>query len=448
MMISSVFKVFATGPAAPPIKDPARVDALYRRHRTRIMIAITVGYALSYTCRLGLSVVKKPLIDGGYFTPAQLGSIGSALFYAYAFGKLTNGFLGDHANVKRFFAAGLLLSALANFGMGAVSTFWFCAIIWGANGWFQSVGAPSSIVSLSNWFSNRERGSYYGVWGMSHQGGEALTFWLASARVAALGWRWGFWGPAAICAVAALGVFLMTQDRPRTLGLPPVADWRGDHWGTSGERHEDSLLAVQLSILKRPALWIVALASAAMYVTRYAINSWGILYLQEIRGFSLPDAGLVLTASMLGGVAGTFCFGFISDKLFASRRPPANLIFGLLELGGLLLVFYGPTGLVPMMIGFIVFGFGMGGLITSLGGLFAIDICPKRAAGAALGTVGVFSYLGAGMQENITGALIQKGLHGPHGHNYDFGPAIAFWVGASVVSLVLATSLWRARAID
>ena len=26
--------------------------------------------------------------------------------------------------------------------------------------------------------------------------------------------------------------------------------------------------------------------------------------------------------------------------------------------------------------------------------------------------------------------------------------AIAFWVGASVVSLVLATSLWRVRVVD
>ncbi|HEY2661190.1 MAG TPA: MFS transporter [Caulobacteraceae bacterium] len=447
-MIGAVGRFFATGADAPPLDDPAQVDVLYRKHRSRIMIAITVGYALSYMCRLGLSVVKKPLIDGGYFTPGQLGSIGSALFYTYAFGKLTNGFLGDHANVKRFFAFGLMVSALCNFGMGGLSTFWFCLFVWGLNGWFQSFGAPSSIVTLSNWFSNRERGTYYGIWGMSHQGGEALTFWVASAMVAALGWRWGFWGPAAICAVAALGVFLLTQDRPQTLGLPAVANWRQDHWGASGERHQDNLLAVQLSILKRPALWIVALASAAMYVTRYAINSWGILYLQEIRGFSLPDAGLVLTASMLAGVAGTFCFGFISDKLFKSHRPPTNLIYGLVELGGLLLVFFGPTGLVPMMIGFVGFGFGMGGLITSLGGLFAIDICPKRAAGAALGTVGVFSYLGAAVQENISGALIQKGLHGPHGHTYDFGPAIAFWVGASVVSLVLATSLWRVRAVD
>ena len=31
---------------------------------------------------------------------------------------------------------------------------------------------------------------------------------------------------------------------------------------------------------------------------------------------------------------------------------------------------------------------------------------------------------------------------------YDFGPAILFWVGASVVSLLLATSLWTVKLRD
>jgi OPA family sugar phosphate sensor protein UhpC-like MFS transporter len=32
--------------------------------------------------------------------------------------------------------------------------------------------------------------------------------------------------------------------------------------------------------------------------------------------------------------------------------------------------------------------------------------------------------------------------------HYDFGPAILFWVGASIVSLVLATTLWNAKLRD
>jgi MFS transporter, OPA family, sugar phosphate sensor protein UhpC len=116
--LNSVLRFFATGAAQPQISDTATVDELYRRHRLRVMLAITLGYGVIYTCRLAIGVVKKPLIDSGIFGPADLGLIGSALFYTYAFGKLTNGFLADHANMKRFLAAGFLLSALCNIGMG------------------------------------------------------------------------------------------------------------------------------------------------------------------------------------------------------------------------------------------------------------------------------------------------------------------------------------------
>lgn len=55
------------------------IDTLYRRHRLRVMLAITLGYGFIYTCRLGLSIVKKPLIDEGIFTVEQLGMIGAAM---------------------------------------------------------------------------------------------------------------------------------------------------------------------------------------------------------------------------------------------------------------------------------------------------------------------------------------------------------------------------------
>src|SRR3546814_14615190 len=99
---------------------------------------------------------------------------------------------------------------------------------------------------------------------------------------------------------------------------------------------------MQLSILKIPAIWVLAVSSALTYVTRYAINSWGVLYLQEARGFSLPEAGFLLMLSTLAGMAGAIAFGFVSDKMFDARRPPVNLIFAVLELIGLVIIFFGP----------------------------------------------------------------------------------------------------------
>src|SRR3546814_10363309 len=85
-----------------------------------------------------------------------------------------------------------------------------------------------------------------------------------------------------------------------------LAEWRNDHYGASAETKPGprGVLSMQLSILKIPAIWVLAVSSALTYVTRYAINSWGVLYLQEARGFSLPEAGFLLMLSTLAGKIG------------------------------------------------------------------------------------------------------------------------------------------------
>lgn len=448
-MANALTRFFATGPDRPVIDDQGTIDATFRRHRLRVMLAITLGYGVIYTCRLALGVVKKPLIDEGVFTPVELGMIGSALYYAYAIGKLTNGFLADHANMKRFLAFAFLLTALCNFAMGLTTTLWMAVMIWGLNGWFQSFGAPGGVVAMTAWFSNRERGRAYGIWSTAHSIGEGLTFVGVGSVVAWLGWRYGYFVPALFGVVAAAAMYWLVQDRPRTMGLPTVNEWKGDLYAERERADIKSVLGLQLSILKIPAIWVLCLSAATIYVTRYAINSWGILYLQEARGLSLPMAGTVLMVSTLAGIAGAIAYGFISDKVFDARRPPANLLFAVLEIGGLLLFFYGPDTMAVMITGMVLFGLGLTGLVTALGGLFAVDIAPKRVAGAAMGVIGIFSYIGAGVQEYVSGRMIEAGMVvAGDTRTYDFGPVIAFWIGASVLSMLLAASLWRTRLRD
>lgn len=450
--MTAFLKFFATGADRAPAGDGGQIERLFKRHRLRVMLAITLGYGLIYTCRLALGVVKKPLIDAGVFSPTELGLIGSALFYTYAIGKLINGFLADHANMKRFLAFAFLMTALCNLAMGFATMLWLAVVLWGLNGWFQSFGAPGGVVAMTHWFSNRERGRVYGVWSTAHSIGEGLTFLVVGVAVSTLGWRWGFWGPGLIGVFTAVGCYLLVQDRPQTLGLPNVNDWKGERYGDgeiAGKPGMRSVLALQFSILKIPAIWVLCLASATTYVTRYAINSWGILYLQEARGFSLPAAGTMLMVSTLAGMAGAVAFGFISDKWFGARRPPANLLFAVLELAGLCLFFFGPASTPVIVVAMLLFGMGLTGLVTSLGGLFAVDIAPKRVAGATMGVIGIFSYVGAAVQEQVSGLLIERGMHmAGEARVYDFGPAIWFWIGSSVVSMLLAASLWRTRLRD
>ena len=68
------------------------------------------------------------------------------------------------------------------------------------------------------------------------------------------------------------------------------------------------------------------------------------------------------------------------------------------------------------------------------------------AAGTVKGLIGMFAYVGAGTQDWISGLLLDTHKTMVDGKAvYDFAPAFYFWIGASVLSMLLAASAWNVR---
>lgn len=409
----------------------------YKKLKWQVFISSTLGYGIYYVCRLSLNVVKKPIVDSGLLTESQLGIIGSALFFSYAVGKLFNGFFADHCNIKRFMSIGLLISALANLAMGFTGNFFFFALCWGINGWVQSMGSPACIVSLSRWYTDKERGSFYGLWSTSHNIGEALTYILTAVVVSYFGWEWGFRAAAFVGLTGALIIAVFFHDSPENKGLPPVnEDFR---------KEKVSIWNEQKGVLKNPYVWVLALASAFMYISRYAVNSWGPYYFEAAKGYSLTEANSLVAISAVCGIVGTASSGFVSDKFFKGRRNAPTLIFGLMNILGLSLFLLGPKNMWWLdAVSMVIFGLAIGALICYLGGLMAVDIVSKQASGAALGIVGIMSYAAAGMQDIASGYLIENNKSIVNGETlYNFDSITVFWISAAIISMLLASLTWK-----
>ena len=340
-MIKKIINFFATGQDKPLLQDENKIRRIYERKRWSVWISLIIGYAFFYTTRLGLSVAKKPLLDAGILDVTQMGIIGSILLYTYAVGKFVNGVLSDRANISRFMSTALLMSAIVNLLFGFTDNFIIFAVLWGFNGWFQSIGSAPSVVSICQWFSNRERGTRYGIWAGAHNLGEGLTFVGTAFLISSFGWRWGFWGPGIACIIVASIMFFTLADRPATYGLPHVADYKNDY-SAGKPTTKEALGKMQLMVLKSPIVWVLGLSSAFMYTARYAINNWGILYLQEAKSYTLVDASFAMGAYPILGFAGAILSGIISDKFFNARRNVPTLMYGLAETSGLLLLFLSP----------------------------------------------------------------------------------------------------------
>ena len=425
----------------------------YLSIRNRTFWGVTVAYSLYYVCRMSLSVVKQPLIDEGFLTAGQLGVIGSALLFVYAVGKFLNGFIADYCNIRRFMFTGLSVSAAINLLMGILGIvngytaiplsviFILFAVMWGLNGWMQSMGSPPGVISLSRWFPQSRRGTFYSIFSASPYLGEFISFILTGLIVGAFGWQWGFVVAAAAGGAGALLILLTVSDTPESQGLPSIQQLSGEDVKPVDKMPTREL---QKMIFRHPGIWVIALSSAFIYITKYAIAGWGVLFLQKERAFSLEQATQIIAFSAVFGVLGTVLAGWLSDRVFRSDRIRPAILSGAVSFVALALFLFAGGGYVMNILYVSVFSLSIGVLYCIVAGLMAVDIVPRKATGAALGIVGISSYVAAGLQDITSGYLIQYNTVRVDGMDvYDFGPVSYFWLAAALVSFILPVMNWK-----
>lgn len=424
---------------------PEAVEGEYRHLRNCTFWGVTGAYALYYVCRMAMSVVKQPLIDGGIFTAAQLGIIGSAFYFVYAFGKFANGFIADYCNVRRFMATGLLISTVVNLLMGVLGLvhgwmgfptmllFVVFAVIWGVNGYCQSMGAPPGVISLSRWFPLDRRGTYYSILSATPYLGKALSVFALGLIVGWIGWEYGFIFSAVAGVIGSAMILLMVSDTPESKGLPSVQKLTGE---TPQKTDSMSTKELHKGVVRHPGIWIIAVSSAFVYITQHAVSEWGVLFLQKGKGFSLAGATQIIAFSEAFGIAGTVLAGWLSDNVFRGNRFVPVLISGLLCLLSLGAFLFTAGGYSLNIIYVSVFSLAIGVVYCTVAGLMALDIVPRKATGAALGVVGLASYAAAGVQNIVSGVMIGE-------NDFNFAPVSVFWIVSCLLCFLIPLVSWK-----
>jgi MFS transporter, OPA family, sugar phosphate sensor protein UhpC len=368
----------------------------FRYWRLRIFFSIYYGYVFFYFTRKAFAFAMPAISKDLGFDKADLGLIGTMLAVSYGVSKLVSGIIADRSDARLFMSVGLFITAVLNIFFASSSSLYLFAILWGLNGWFQGFGWPPCARLLAHWYSQSERGTWWALWSTSHNVGGALIAILASWCTQYLGWRYAFYIPGAISAVAACSLFLTLRDTPSSLGLPPVEVYRKE-----GEAIEAAKLKKELSfkeilwsyVIKNPYIWFLSLASFFVYVIRTGVNDWTVLYLTEVYHMSQVEAGSTVFWFEMGGLFGMVVAGFISDKLFRGKRGPINLIFMLLVAVPIFAIWnmFG-TNLIVLSIYMFALGFFLFGP-QMLIGCAAVELSHKNAAATASGFAGLFAYV-------------------------------------------------------
>ena len=396
-----------------------------------------ITYAAFYLGRVNISVAMPGIAQEFGLSKTSLGIVLSALFAMYAIGQFINGQLGDKLNSRLIITIGLLSSALLNIFFGLTGgIIGLMVVIWGLNGYFQSMGWGPTVKAMANWFPSKIRGKIAGRLGTSYILGGALSWLLAGTIIKYFNWRATFWIPALIMAGIAIHWYLRARNAPEEIGLPSVEEQEQGIARTAVQTDEHIGFRETLKItLSNPYIWFAAFGLFGLNIVRYGFMSWAPTYMFEEQGATISMAAYKAIAFPVAGGLGAILAGWASDKLFQNRRAPVAffMLIALAVFCYLYRIVPGDNWIISLIILLLIGFFTFGPHILIVAALPA-DLGSRKAASSVTGFIDAMGYVGASITGVGTGYLID---------NFSWDAAFYFWILGAIMAACMLIFVWK-----
>ena len=383
----------------------------FKKHAWIVLLAFSILYCFLYCGRQNLSYAMPAMMKEEGWTALQLGVLSSVQFWTYAFGHLINGRLGEIVGVNKLIMIGIVLSAGMNLLIGFQTSLFLITILWGVNGYVQSMLWSPGMALLANWWPSSRRGFATGFANAFSGLGSVVTAFAVSLSYVILpnsGWRSAFIG-AAIVMLAATAIYpFFAKEKPSSVGLPEYIDPNAVREDDENELQkiieEKGKLYPYLHLLKQWKfdLWLVIIACSS--IARYGLLTWIPTYFTEVFQYDIEFGIMGSVICPLGMAAGALVIPWLSDHMWSQNRLPWVVIS---SAGAAITVFFfmnsGPGVLASALLffaGFFIYG------INSLVWAFATDVGGRIFGGTASGILDCAAYIGASVQAIIFGSIL------------------------------------------
>ncbi|MBX3666004.1 MAG: MFS transporter [Burkholderiales bacterium] len=281
---------------------------------TFLMVTLLAGQAIG---TMGTTIIPSvaPKVAETYGIPSalvgyQISMIAVAMIVALAFGSKFNRRWGS----TRMQQIGLTL--VASGGLIAILphvAFFFVASV--ALGLGYGTLTPSASNLLLRFTPAKRRNLIFSIKQTGVPLGGIGAALIGPAVAVHFGWQW-----AIICNSMLLYalVFVLGRGRP--------------HWDTDRDPKAPiggSPFSGVIDIWHHPALRLLSLSGGCFVVVQFGITTFTVILFNEELGWGLIEAGLVLTAAQVGGVAGRVFWGWLADRM-------GNAFSSMLILGGVM----------------------------------------------------------------------------------------------------------------
>jgi OPA family glycerol-3-phosphate transporter-like MFS transporter len=414
----------------------------FRRRRFLNWFPLGVTYATFYMGRYNLNVASSTIMKNFALTKTQFGIIATAGFWTYAAAVILNGPLADRFGGRRAILLAAAGTAIMNLIIGLLFLSGWqtkvlvgLSLLYAVNQYFQSFGALSIVKVNAHWFRVRERGVFGGIFGIMISSGYFLALTVGGWILARFPWYFVFLVPSAAVALMLVVDYFLVADDPKAAGFANLDT--GDATSKSADKDEPIDLAYLIThVFSNRVILTLTAAEFCTGFVRQGLMLWFVPFLKEVHGvtpgswlFSIATGGVTV-----GGIIGGLLCGWMSDKLFQSRRAPVAFIFYLAQIAALLaLGLARDPRAACFLIGFCcTWIFGVHGMLS---GTASMDFGGTKAAGTVAGLLDGVQYLASGLTGVLLGGLLDK---------YHWGIWTYSIMPFSLIGAILMTTLWNA----
>lgn len=365
-----------------------------------LLVAVSILFGLSMFYRSSIAVLTPDVMRDVPMSMESLGLVSAAFFYTYALLQVPGGLLLDRFSPAKVMAvfyfsalAGVILFSVAHSpGVMVVGR-----LLMGIG---MACGFIGALKILSLQFSPDRFATLSGVVVSVGNTGivvatTPLVLWAQS-----LGWRTTFLLVGLFhLAVTLTFVFASREKRGHDHNVPAKT---GVNWG-------DQLGGLRL-VLRDRQVWLISWSIFIRYGILAAVQClWAGPYLMDVMGCSPVTAGNLLFVLTLGVILGNPVSGFLSDRVFKTRKRIMTVaLSGLsLTLAGLALVPVGsPLGILTALFA----AFGILASTATIPYAHLKELTPPDRSATALTVLNFFAVVGAGVFTQGIGVLV-KALH-------------------------------------
>lgn len=373
----------------------------------KMLLSFGLTYMFFYNGRQNINLVLTQMAEGLGSSTAAIGVVSSALFWCYAFGQLVNGRLGAFFGYKRFMMFGVAASAVLNVVISFQHSIPVIAVLWGLNGYCQSMVWSNGVGVLNKWWPKKQRGFASGLATAFSGVAQVVTYmtilWCMEMNPE-WGWRAAFRYPMIPMALMLIAFAFLFKTKPEDVGLKPFEE------EDKAAEARDLMLSVEIEkkgflypykvLFSEPKVIVFCLISAIAGIGRYGLLTWVPTYFTESMGLSIKEGIFSSILLPAGQACAMFVFPFITDKFFKGKREPMLAFASIVTFVGMIGLAFIRTQMLASLMLFVV---GVSGMVTGVIWAVAGDMGGRAFSSTVVGILDWAVYMGAAIQASIFG---------------------------------------------